>query len=246
MPVSYVVVEGALPLIRMENWIESVAPPDRQDSSANTTAYTPPRNTKQNRSLQTSGSLLNVERVGIYDNFFELGGHSLLGYAGNICDPERAQCGSSGKGYFCVPHRCRTELTMSLSKRTKPRCNRIAKRNAACIVPLSFSQERLWFIDQLEGSVAYHIPVVLRLKGILNIEAFQDALREVVNRHESLRTVISEVDGQGYQYILPLNSWKLAVTNGAAHPDEIALHDYVRSLIRQPFKLSEEHMFGQN
>src|SRR3990170_8070398 len=60
------------------------------------------------------------------------------------------------------------------------------------LVPLSYSQGRLWFIDRLEGSIQYHIPVVLRLKGNLNKEALLHSLQTIVNRHEVLRTVIRE------------------------------------------------------
>src|SRR5918993_1083484 len=109
-------------------------------------------------------------------------------------------------------------------------------------ITLSFSQERLWFIDQMEGTVQYHIPVVLRLQGNLNIEALSNALQQVVNRHESLRTVIRQADGEGYQYILPVNSWKLTISDGVAHGDEVAMNEYVHALIRQPFNLAEDHM----
>src|SRR5215203_2380105 len=69
-------------------------------------------------------------------------------------------------------------------------------RNNVTRVPLSFSQERLWFIDQLEGSVQYHLPTVLRLKGQLNIEALSNALQTIVGRHEALRTAFGEDHGQ--------------------------------------------------
>ena len=78
-------------------------------------------------------------------------------------------------------------------------------------IPLSFSQERLWFIDQLEGSVQYHIPAVLRLKGNLNKEALEYSLQNIVNRHEVLRTVIKEEEGKGYQIIKDKDRWKLQI-----------------------------------
>ena len=77
-------------------------------------------------------------------------------------------------------------------------------------IPLSFSQERLWFIDRLEGSVQYHVPAVLRLKGELNPEALEYTLRSVIRRHEVLRTVIREDEaGRGYQHIMPESGWSL-------------------------------------
>ena len=67
----------------------------------------------------------------------------------------------------------------------------------------------MWFIDQLEGSVQYHIPAVLRLKGALNKEALQKALGEIVNRHEVLRTVYLSEDGQARQHIQDRDQWEL-------------------------------------
>src|SRR5690606_34041823 len=78
-------------------------------------------------------------------------------------------------------------------------------------VPLSFSQERLWFIDQLEGSVHYHLPWVMRLKGKLNIEALTYSFQEIVKRHEILRTVVKEEDGKAYQEVLDWSDWNLPV-----------------------------------
>ena len=74
---------------------------------------------------------------------------------------------------------------------------------------MSFSQERLWFIDRLEGSVNYHLPVILRLKGDIAIDALSKALGEIVNRHEILRTVYVEDNGEVYQRVKAKGSWVL-------------------------------------
>ena len=71
-------------------------------------------------------------------------------------------------------------------------------------LPLSFAQQRLWFLDQLEpGNRVYHIPTIVRLKGALNLDVLSAALDEIVRRHEILRTIFSATDGHPHQVILP-------------------------------------------
>ncbi|WP_144716287.1 condensation domain-containing protein [Flavobacterium anhuiense] len=76
-------------------------------------------------------------------------------------------------------------------------------------IPLSFSQERLWFLDQLEGSVAYHMPTVLRLEGALDVSVLEQTLQSIVSRHEVLRTVLLSEDGVGYQKVIGVEDWIL-------------------------------------
>ena len=77
-------------------------------------------------------------------------------------------------------------------------------------LPLSFAQQRLWFIDQLEhSSTAYNIPIAVRLRGLVNIEVLASALEEVVQRHEILRTRIDIQDGRAVQVVEP--KWRGAL-----------------------------------
>ncbi|MCB0728896.1 MAG: non-ribosomal peptide synthetase, partial [Ignavibacteriae bacterium] len=116
-------------------------------------------------------------------------------------------------------------------------------RSSYSRLPLSFSQERLLFIDRLEGTSQYHIPAVLRLKGILNKEALEFALQNIVNRHEVLRTVIRENEGLGFQYIKEKDSWKLEQIDGSVYKDNgDGLQNYINDSINSPFDLSEDHM----
>ncbi|HEU4558925.1 MAG TPA: amino acid adenylation domain-containing protein, partial [Longimicrobium sp.] len=88
----------------------------------------------------------------------------------------------------------------------------IHPRGSDAPAPLSFAQERLWFLDRLEpGSAAYNIPAALRLAGALDARALERALGEIVRRHEALRTVFSEVDGSPVQVIVPFGGFAVPV-----------------------------------
>jgi amino acid adenylation domain-containing protein len=110
-------------------------------------------------------------------------------------------------------------------------------------VPLSFSQERLWFIDQLEGSVQYHTPEVMRLRGQLNKDALRAALETILERHEILRTVILDDEGEPYQCVKDKDEWELRVVDGRDYQGNAErLQDYISELIRRPFDLSKDYM----
>src|SRR4028119_1482273 len=81
---------------------------------------------------------------------------------------------------------------------------RISRRTSSDSVPLSFAQARLWFLDELmSGSPLFNISTALRLKGSLNVAAFEQSLNEIIKRHEALRTNVIKVDGQPFQVVAP-------------------------------------------
>ncbi|MFC7817180.1 condensation domain-containing protein, partial [Streptomyces sp. NPDC057367] len=107
------------------------------------------------------------------------------------------------------------------------------------MIPLSYAQRRLWFLTQLEGpSGTYNIPMALRLSGRLDRDALESALRDVLERHEVLRTVFEETDGEPYQRILPVEEADFALTVADVRPEE--LDSAVAEAVRHVFELSAD------
>ncbi len=103
---------------------------------------------------------------------------------------------------------------------------KITKQQRPEFIPLSFNQERLWFIDRFEGSIQYHIPSVLVLKGKLNKKALIYSIKSIIERHEVLRTVIKDRDGVPYQQIKESKEWELEIIDGKKIQDNLDKHIY--------------------
>ena len=150
--------------------------------------------------------VLGVSRVGAGDNFFELGGHSLL--ATQVISRVREAFGVDVPLRALFENRTVARLARHIdgeiarAQHISPPPILSVNRDAA--LPLSFAQQRLWFLNQLEPkSAAYNITAALRLTGALDTTALERSLSEIVRRHEALRTTFVARDGEPTQIIQP-------------------------------------------
>jgi amino acid adenylation domain-containing protein len=174
--------------------------------------YVAPRTPIEEMLAQIWTQVLKLEQVGIDDNFFEVGGHSLLATQllsriRNIFKVELPLRELFAKATIAELARSLEQLqqqvlrlrsVQDLEFSTPP----ILPRAKNTQLPLSYAQQRLWFLDQLQSlGGTYNIPLTLRLAGTLNQAALEKSLQEIIYRHEALRTNFITVDGQPIQII---------------------------------------------
>jgi amino acid adenylation domain-containing protein len=209
----------------------ALPPPPAPSSAAGDGAPAPPRDPAEELLAALWGELLGAGRVGRHDNFFDLGGHSLL--ATRLVSRLRRLFGVE------LPLRALFDHPTPAGLAERLRLARAgAERGAAAPpvvargerrAPLSYAQQRLWFLQQLEAEgAAYNMASAVRLRGRLDAGALEAALREVVRRHEVLRSVIVAEGGEPAQVVdeQGLAGWRLPVEalgggpSGGAEPSE--------------------------
>ncbi|MBT2676074.1 amino acid adenylation domain-containing protein, partial [Streptomyces sp. ISL-14] len=175
--------------------------------------------------------------VGIDSDFFELGGHSLLATrlisrARTALDAELAI-----RDLFEAP--TVAELVARAARSGGAARPALTAGERPDELPLSHAQQRLWVIQQIEcTSAAYNFPLVMRLRGALHVDAWGAALADVTARHEALRTVFAERDGQVFQRVLSAEEARPVVERVRATEDEVP--GIVDAAVNRPFDLAAE------
>ncbi len=145
--------------------------------------------------------VLGLDRVGVDDSFFDLGGDSLLAMRVIAAVNTSLDAELAVRTLFDAP--TIAQLAPRISAQTRRRKPLLTGQRPD-VIPLSFAQSRMWFLNRFEGGAAtYNMPAALRISGALDVDALDAALDDVIARHESLRTVFPDIDGVPVQKVVP-------------------------------------------
>ncbi|QWP77562.1 amino acid adenylation domain-containing protein [Lysobacter sp. K5869] len=198
VPVAYVTLER-MPLTANGKLNRKALPAPEADAYP-TREFEAPVGELETALAQLWAQTLKIERIGRRDHFFELGGHSLL--AVTLLSRMRGALALEVSLKDLFAHPVLADLAAHLHGRARSEQRAIAPVARDVALPLSHAQQRLWFLGQLDGaSEAYHMPMALRLRGELDIDALRRALDRIVARHEVLRTAFEREDGRTVQRI---------------------------------------------
>lgn len=221
VPASFTTL-AALPLTA-NGKVDRRALPEPQRDGQGTRRFVAPATATEEILAGLWADVLKHEEIGTQDNFFDLGGHSLL--ATQVMSRLRKALGVELplRALFEAPTIARLASAVEAARRTDsgeqaPPLTAIPRTGP---IPLSFAQQRLWVLAQLEpDSAAYHIPIALRVKGALDIGALERSVGEVVRRHETLRTTFQRLNGVPMQVIGQPKPISIPVIDLQHLPDE--------------------------
>ncbi|MDP1603152.1 MAG: amino acid adenylation domain-containing protein [Legionella sp.] len=197
-----------------------------------TTQFVAPRDELEAMASTIWQEILKISEVGVQDDFFRLGGHSILA----IHAAHRMSQATKREITVADIFKHRTIAQLCTVLRTGEVLNAIAAR-AKDLAPLSFAQERLWFIEQYEeGTDAYHIPLLFELDKSINENALESALRHVINRHEILRTVFVQ-DTEG-AYLQQVQDRPLVIKDETLTASAFKIEQ--QALLNRPFDLTTD------
>ena len=210
-----------------------------------TQSYVKPRTPQEKMLVDIWAQVLQVDQVGIYDNFFDLGGHSLLATQVASRIVQASGVALSLRTLFNTPTIAALSSVLDQARRTSPitalPMRRVTRDKP---IPLSFAQERMWFLHQLApNDHAYHIPITMQYQQAINQNALQKAIEDLVMRHESLRTIFPARGGVPRQEIVAPKSFAINEIDLSSLPpakQEMIVTQLVQAEIALPFELANE------
>ncbi|WP_271835357.1 non-ribosomal peptide synthetase [Dolichospermum lemmermannii] len=207
--------------------------------------FVAPRNSQEETLAQIWGKVFGVEQIGIDDNFFQLGGHSLIAtqIVSRIRDVFQIEL-SFGQLFANPTINDLIKVIIQQQQLQQPLpLAKITPISREGYLPVSFAQERVYFIEQLAPSMtAYQFQESLRIKGNLNIDILEESLSEILRRHEIFRTTFPAVEGKLVQLIHPPQPVKLPVIDLSNFPkseQESEVQRLTEIAVHEPFDISQ-------
>nr|MCH9660338.1 amino acid adenylation domain-containing protein [Bacteroidota bacterium] len=217
--------------------IDKKALPAPEDTDLNRAKYIAPSTETEQKLATIWENILGIEKIGINDNFFELGGDSIM--TTRLAARIRSEFGVDLPIKLVFEHPTIKEISSNFSTLKKTSIPLLTPQLRPEKIPLSFAQERLWFLDSLGGSSNYHMSIVLKLNGSPKKHALKESLRNILTTHEVLRTIILEDGGIGYQHVLETEDF--SITEHVKVPPK-DIPDLIANIVGSPFDLSSDYM----
>ncbi|NBI31206.1 non-ribosomal peptide synthetase, partial [Chengkuizengella marina] len=204
----------------------------------NGTVYAAPRNEKEKHMVSLWKEVLGVGKIGIHDNFFDLGGHSIKAMYLVAKLQQEIQVSIALKDIFAYPNI--EQLVEHIEQLDENEFHSIAKVEQRDVYPASSPQKRLYVLQQLEGvNASYNMPLAMMLKGELNLVKFDEAIKKLIDRHESLRTSFELSEEEVVQRIQTKVDFEVFLQKAEKYEKiDKMISDFV-----QPFDLSSAPLF---
>lgn len=242
VPSAFVLLE-TLPLSANGKIDRKALPKPDRTSLERDVPFTAPRSPVEEILADIWAEMLKLDKVGVYDNFFELGGHSLwaVQLVSRIRDTFHLEIPL--RSVFAAPTIAGLAEQISVARGREEKTTSLPIVSTPCNEewPLSFAQERFWFLEQFApNNPAYKTIYGFHLTGLLNIEALEQALVEIVRRHESLRTTFHEQHERHIQRVAEQWSFRLRVVSVPGADLRTEVERLFADEQRQPFNLATD------
>ncbi|PEP80278.1 condensation domain-containing protein, partial [Bacillus pseudomycoides] len=243
---AHVVKMDALPLT-INGKFDTKALPKWDSAVQASVEHIGPRNETEKKLVTIWSSVLDINQstIGVHDSFFELGGHSLLAtqVVSRLREVFEISLPLHELFQYSTIEGLSRRITTLLQENKDYDISPLQPKERGERVPLSYAQQRLWFMNQLEpNSSLYNIPTTWCLKGKWAIEALEKGYNALIHRHEMLRTVFQEINGEPLQVIEDYTTKSLQVIDLRHLPQEekeLQMKDLTQREIEKPFDLSE-------
>ncbi|MDB5052662.1 MAG: lchAA, partial [Bacilli bacterium] len=195
--------------------------------------YAPPANELEAQVAQIWEDVLGMERVGVYDNFFELGGHSLKAIA--FLSLLHKTCGVEVPLQALFETPTVSAIARYIAEADRSLFESIEPAEASDVYPLSFAQQRVYIVSQFEDAgIGYNMPAAVMIEGLIDIPRLEQSFRQLIHRHEALRTSFVTVDGVPMQKVDDQVAFQIVLTERGQESLESTIASFVR-----PFNLSQ-------